>query len=129
MNPDQKRQSTYIDALRSRGVSVHEGHYLEKKRQCRHCKSTWADYEEKMTDVNIAVQLLSDAFDEAFDTAFLISGDSDLTTPVERVLARWACASPARRLLATAPNSRQNLRHGCSPLVDLTEWRPKTAVL
>lgn len=101
---DQKRQSTYIDALRSRGVKVHEGHYLEKKRQCRQCKCTWADYEEKMTDVNIAVQLLSDAFDDAFDTAFLVSGDSDLTTPIERVLARF----PQKQIVVLFPPDRHS---------------------
>lgn len=101
---DQKRQSTYIDALRSRGVKIHEGHYLEKKRQCRQCKSTWADYEEKMTDVNIAVQLLSDAFDDAFDAAFLVSGDSDLTTPIERVLARF----PQKQIVVLFPPDRHS---------------------
>lgn len=101
---DQKRQSAYIDALRSRDVKVHEGHYLEKKRQCRHCKATWADYEEKMTDVNIAVQLLSDAFDDAFDTAFLISGDSDLTTPVQRVRSRF----PHKGIVVLLPPDRHS---------------------
>lgn len=38
-----------------------------------------------MTDVNIAIQLLGDAFDDKFDVALVISGDSDLTTPVRRV--------------------------------------------
>jgi len=50
----------------------------------------WLDYEEKMTDVNIVIQLLGDAFDNAFDTALVISGDSDLTTPIRRVRERFA---------------------------------------
>ncbi|MGH9629467.1 MAG: NYN domain-containing protein [Bryobacteraceae bacterium] len=40
---------------------------------------------EKMTDVNIAVELLQDAFQGAFDTAILISADSDLIAPIAAV--------------------------------------------
>ena len=36
-----------------------------------------------MTDVNIAVQLLGDAQDKVFDTAIVISADSDLAGPVQ----------------------------------------------
>ena len=38
-----------------------------------------------MTDVNIAVELLQDAFQDAFDTAILISADSDLIAPIAAV--------------------------------------------
>ena len=33
--------------------------------------------------MNIAVELLGDAQDNAFDTAIIVSGDSDLTGPVQ----------------------------------------------
>ena len=36
-----------------------------------------------MTDVNIATHLLLDAFNDSYDTAILISGDSDLVPPVK----------------------------------------------
>jgi len=38
-----------------------------------------------MTDVNIAVELMSDAFQDAFDVALLVSADSDLTGPIQTV--------------------------------------------
>ena len=38
-----------------------------------------------MTDVNIAVAMMEDAFQANFDLALLISGDSDLTPPVAAV--------------------------------------------
>lgn len=80
---DAKRQSTYLDALATLpGLTTHEGHYLEKPQRCRQCGATWMSYEEKMTDVNIATRLLIDAHDDAFDTAIIVSADSDLTTPV-----------------------------------------------
>jgi uncharacterized LabA/DUF88 family protein len=38
-----------------------------------------------MTDVNIAVAMMTDAFQSNFDLALLISGDSDLTPPIAAV--------------------------------------------
>ncbi|MCL1861023.1 MAG: NYN domain-containing protein [Proteobacteria bacterium] len=61
---DQKRQNDYLEALALHGVQCQFGHYLQQNRVCRSCKATWLDYEEKMTDVNIAIQLLTDAFDD-----------------------------------------------------------------
>lgn len=84
-----RRQSAYIDALVARGVILHEGHFLEKTIKCRKCGAAWIGHEEKMTDVNIAAQLLCDGFDDAYDTALLISGDSDLTTPIRNVQSRF----------------------------------------
>jgi uncharacterized LabA/DUF88 family protein len=55
-----------------------------------------------MTDVNIAVQLLADAFDNRFDTALILSGDSDLTTPVHRVRGRL----PQKRVVIAFPPGR-----------------------
>jgi uncharacterized LabA/DUF88 family protein len=36
----------------------------------------------EMTDVNIATELLMDAFNDRFDLALVISGDSDLVPPI-----------------------------------------------
>lgn len=101
---DQKRQNDYIEALDQQGVRCQFGHYLEKTRRCHSCHRTWPDYEEKMTDVNIAIQLLCDAFDDAFDTALILSGDSDLTTPIRRVRERF----PARRVIVAFPPRRHS---------------------
>jgi len=101
---DRLRQNTYIDGLAERGVTIHQGHFLEKRRQCRNCQKSWPDYEEKMTDVNIAIQLLVDAFDDRYDTALLVSGDSDLTTPVLRVRERF----PDKRVVVVFPPGRQS---------------------
>lgn len=102
---DAKRQTTYIDALAAQpNLTVHEGHYLEKPQRCRACGATWMAYEEKMTDVNIAAQMLADAYEDRFDTAFVISGDSDLTTPIQQVRKRF----PNKRLIVVFPPKRQS---------------------
>ena len=102
--PDkEERQSTYIDALEARGgLEIDYGFYLSKRGKCRRCGNKWPDYEEKKTDVNISVRLLNDAFDDHFDTALVISGDSDLVPAVESVKARH----PAKRLIAAFPPRR-----------------------
>jgi uncharacterized LabA/DUF88 family protein len=101
---DQKRQTTYLEALAARGVNCQFGHYLDKDRECRRCHSTWTDYEEKMTDVNIATQLLCDAFDGVYDTALVISADSDLVTPIHKVKERY----PEKRVIVAFPPRRQS---------------------
>ena len=102
---DAKRQSDYIDALATRpGLTTQFGHYLQKTRQCKQCGAMWPDYEEKMTDVNIAVQLLADAFEDRFDTAIIVSGDSDLTTPIQQVRQRF----PNKRLIVAFPPNRHS---------------------
>jgi len=101
---DQKRQNTYLEALALQGAQCQFGHFLEKTRECRRCHSTWVDYEEKMTDVNIAIQLLGDAFDDKFDIALVVSGDSDLTTPVRRVREHF----PRKRVIVAFPPRRQS---------------------
>jgi uncharacterized LabA/DUF88 family protein len=102
---DVRRQSLYIEALQTLpDTMLHFGHYLHKPRQCRQCGAQWMDYEEKMTDVNIAVQMLGDAFDDHFDTALLISADSDLTTPVKALRTRF----PEKRVIVALPPARRS---------------------
>ncbi len=57
-----------------------------------------------MTDVNIAVELLLDATDDKFDTAIIVSGDSDLTPPISAVLKRF----PEKRVIVAFPPKRSS---------------------
>jgi uncharacterized LabA/DUF88 family protein len=95
--PDKvKRQNTYIEATQTlHDVSIHYGHYLTSPRSCRNCGFTFNVAQEKMTDVNIAVELMEDALKDAFDTAVLISADSDLIAPLAAVRRLF----PLKRLL------------------------------
>lgn len=68
----------YLDALRERSplVKIKDGRFQERSRRCRRCGSAWTVFEEKETDVNIAVALLADAVRDRFDTALVVSADS-----------------------------------------------------
>lgn len=103
--PDMQRQNAYLEALGAiPGIQTHFGHYLEKPRECLKCGAKWVGYEEKMTDVNIAVQMLADAFGDRFDTVLLVSGDSDLTTPVRMLRSTF----PAKRVIMAFPPNRHS---------------------
>lgn len=85
-NPDkQKRQSTYIDALESLNIKIYYGNYQDSATECNRCGHIWRTAKEKMTDVNIATKIITDAFRDEYDMALLISGDSDLTPPIREV--------------------------------------------
>lgn len=81
----QKRQTTYLEALETSGVTIIYGLYKAREIECKNCGHNWSISNEKMTDVNIATHLLLDAFEDKYDTAILISGDSDLVPPVKAI--------------------------------------------
>ncbi|MDP2423508.1 MAG: NYN domain-containing protein [Bacteroidales bacterium] len=58
-----------------------------------------------MTDVNIATTLIMDAFQDKYDMAMLISGDSDLVPPIKAIHANF----PNKRVFVAFPPSRHNI--------------------
>lgn len=104
--PDkQKRQATYLEALSTLPkVTIIYGRYQTNDHYCPHCRRLEKIPNEKMTDVNIAVELLSDAYADLFDTALLISADSDLTAPVSRVQKLF----PTKRVVLGFPPKRSS---------------------
>ncbi|MBE0431630.1 MAG: NYN domain-containing protein [Dehalococcoidia bacterium] len=110
--PDKEaRQSAYIAALETLvDLQIFYGKYQINPRQCARCGFQDEVPNEKMTDVNIAVELLKDAYQDRFDTALLISADSDLVPPVQAVRElfrdkRVIVASPPGRYSAALARS------------------------
>jgi uncharacterized LabA/DUF88 family protein len=102
----QQRQARYLQALATLAVcTIHYGKYQRSERECRHCGRHEAVPSEKMTDVNIAVELMTDAFEDRFDTALLISADSDLVPPITAVRR----AFPNKRVVIAFPPSRNSV--------------------
>lgn len=101
------RQQTYLEAIETvPSVETVYGHYLSKTKSCLRCGASWQQSEEKMTDVNIAVRLLCDAMDDSFDTAMIVSADSDLVPPVQLIHSRF----PVKRVIVASPPDRHSLR-------------------
>ena len=90
--PTLPNQKTYLRALESLPlVNVVLGNYKAKRvtctvPECVHSGTRrFNTVEEKRTDVNIAVQMMEDAYENRCDQFVLISGDSDLVPAVNRV--------------------------------------------
>ncbi|MBX3435307.1 MAG: NYN domain-containing protein [Pirellulales bacterium] len=87
-----RRQQRYLDALATLPlVTVVLGRYKEKQIKCRQPECTFQGnrhfkaMEEKRTDVNIAVQMMDDAFNDRCNRFVVVSGDSDLVPPIARI--------------------------------------------
>ena len=103
-DPDKQRdQNVYLEALKvSANVEVEEGYFMPKVRACRRCGASWKTYEEKMTDVKIGLSLLNDAQNDVFDTAIIVSADSDLVAPISMVLEKF----DGKRIIVAFPPDR-----------------------
>lgn len=105
------RQSVFLEALQTLPkLRIFYGHFLSDMVTCRNCGHIYETHHEKMTDVNIAVEMLSDAFQRRMDTALLISADSDLIGVVEKVRSLFA-----RRVVVIFPPGRHSnaLKKAC----------------
>lgn len=103
--PDDKRlrQQTFLEALQTLpNFFFFYGHFLADTVTCRQCGHTYTTHHEKMTDVNISVELMRDAFQDRFDIAFLISADSDLVSPVRSVRQLF----PKKKVVSIFPPRR-----------------------
>jgi uncharacterized LabA/DUF88 family protein len=122
------RQKLYLRALQTYPkIDVTLGRFQEKQPSCRACGATWRTYEEKETDVSIAVALVEDAVNDLYDVAILISADSDLC-PAIRAVRRLA---PNKRIIAVFPPGRRAdaLRRACDGVRHLDEVSLRNAQL
>lgn len=96
------RHRLYIRALENEGVKVVYGEFKRKKKHCNTCNADSLSFEEKQTDVNIALHLLQLAIQERYDKAIIISGDTDLIPAVKAVHATF----PAKQIGVVIPIGR-----------------------
>jgi uncharacterized LabA/DUF88 family protein len=98
------RHQTFIKALESTGIKIIYGKFKKITRKCRNCKTLYQTYEEKRTDVNIAVSILRKAKENEYDRAIILSGDSDLIPSVENVKEIY----PEKRIGLLIPIGRES---------------------
>ncbi len=113
--PDKAhRQNVFIEALETLpDLEIFYGQYQSNSVTCNKCGHIMLRPNEKMTDVNIAVEMLSDAFQNRFDIAILISADSDLSGPIKSIKKFF----PNKRIILAFPPDRYSfeltkLAHG-----------------
>ncbi len=102
-----QRQKTYLRALATTpSVQTILGKFKLKQVKCNvpHCSYEGSRIfdmpEEKRTDVNIALQLLDDAYHDRTDQFIIVSGDSDLVPAVEMIKAQY----PAKQVIVYVPS-------------------------
>ncbi len=104
------RHRQFTAALVASGVSIHMSDFMTRSRSCFQCGATWDTHEEKQTDVRMAVDIVSDALEDRFDMAVVITADSDLRPAAAKIRA-----IDGKRLLMVAPPGRfsraRDLRH------------------
>ena len=104
-HPDRAaRHEAYVDALKHIGIKPIMGRFKRKEVYCKACQSIFEAHEEKESDVNIATHLISDAYEDKFDQAFLVTNDSDLLGPVRLIRERF----PDKGVKMIAPPFRQH---------------------
>lgn len=65
------RHRVYIAALEAAGVEVIRGSFLREPRDCHLCGAVWQAPVEKQGDVNIALEAISDAYEDRFDHCYI----------------------------------------------------------
>jgi uncharacterized LabA/DUF88 family protein len=99
-----RRHRDYIAALESTGVLTSLAQFKRKDVRCPHCRSRFDRYEEKETDVAVAAKLLELAATDGYDTAVIVSGDTDLIPAIRTALV----LQPKKRVCAAFPAGRVN---------------------
>lgn len=120
----QLRQNAFLEATAELGkCTMHYGQYLDKPRECPRCHLRHEVPEEKMTDVNIAVEMMADAHQDKFDTALLVSADSDLAPPAKKIRELF----DGKRVIAAFPPRRNSQRLASAVNASFTIGRGRLA--
>ncbi|ROL59445.1 NYN domain-containing protein [Bacteroidetes/Chlorobi group bacterium ChocPot_Mid] len=123
----RKRQLYFLEALETLNkIEMFFGKYLTTPMICRNCGAKWIKSNEKETDVNIAIELLTDAIMDGFDTALIISGDSDLAPAIKRT--KQLC--PRKRIISVFPPKRvsNELKNCADGYFNLSESKIKCSL-
>lgn len=117
----QERQNAFLDAIRTmQRTEIIFGRFQPDPKQCDRCGHSNFHPQEKKTDVNIATNLICDALGDSYDTAVLITADSDLVPAIEAVRK----LKPSKRIVVAFPPGRysrelENVAHAAIKI-----WEP-----
>ncbi|MDZ4363134.1 NYN domain-containing protein [Brevundimonas sp.] len=95
----QKRHKTYLAALTAVGCTPVESRFARVSKHCRVMNRSCPRHEEKQTDVSIATDIIADAIEDHFDTAYLVTADSD-QVPTVKTFRRLF---PNKRIVQISP--------------------------
>jgi uncharacterized LabA/DUF88 family protein len=122
-----QKHRLFIKAQEMNGVKIVYGEFKRKDKYCNLCRRYYVTYEEKQTDVNIAIQLFKLSIEDQYDKAMLISGDSDLIPSIHAVRHSF----PHKKIGVIIPIGRraEALKQACDFHMKMKEIHLQTSLL
>lgn len=101
------RHERYVAAQEIAGVESRFGHATKEPMSCDACQRRWDAPREKETDINVALAVFDDAYQNVFDAAFLVTADTDQAATLRAMRSRF----PQKKLVTVAPPGRDPAKH------------------
>lgn len=144
----RKRHEEYVAALTKSGVQTILGKfipvtecYTREHNQLLYtlpsnlswdeipAKIEYRTYEEKRTDVNLAIKILDYAYRNLFDVAYVVTGDGDIAPAIEAVQKQFPNKSVTGVLPFKSPKRAKDIVQVCDSIIEITENDIKNAQL
>jgi len=113
------RFRAHMKALQYVGVTIIYGLFKNKFLRCPKCGRSYTTKEEKETDINIGLRLVTDGMRDLYDRAILITADTDLKAALET--AQHLCKD--KEIFVVAPPKRRNRARDLNPKYELKPGR------
>jgi uncharacterized LabA/DUF88 family protein len=123
------RQQLYWNALSAHSslLEIRVGRFQRKSKRCFSCNNSWFEYEEKESDVALGAAIVADGARAMFDTAMIISADSDMVSAVRELKS----LVPEVRVVAAFPPNRDSseLKRNCDAFMRIGDAKIRQAQL
>ena len=83
--PNSDQTSLYKYLKLALHFEVHLYPLRKRQMRCNECGNEWSSYSEKAAAIGMAGMLVSLGYNNAFDTAVLVTGDSDFLEPIRLI--------------------------------------------
>ena len=113
-----RRHHEYVKALKATGVDVIESKFAKTSRYCFRHASYCKNYEEKQTDVALALRVAADTAAANLDSVILVTADSDYIPLIQHLRSS---ASQTKVIIAAPPGRMRRARQLCDLADDKKE--------
>lgn len=127
-----ERHDRMVTAQRLAGVNIKLGHFVNEDKDCRTCQEKWVHPTEKEGDINVAINLLRDAFRNEYDHAYLVTADTDQAATVRMFMKEFE----EKEITIVAPPGRKRSEHlhdiskrTLQLTEDMLEWAVMPAII
>ncbi len=101
------RHERFIKALAAVGVETILGHFSTEPADCRSCGRKWHKPTEKASDIHLALTIYDDAINNVYDTAYLLTSDTDQAATARFIKERQS----SKKIVSVSPPGREHSQH------------------